>query len=47
MKPEKTEQKQKKDTRFKPGQSSNPKGTPPGTRNKLTMAAQALLDGGK
>lgn len=45
MKPENAGQKQGKDTRFKPGQSGNPKGKPPGTRNKITMAAQMLLDG--
>lgn len=45
MKPENAGQKQKKNTRFKPGQSGNPKGKLPGTRNKITMAAQALLDG--
>jgi len=31
--------------RFKPGKSGNPAGKKPGTRNKSTMAAQALLDG--
>ncbi|MGC9271845.1 DUF5681 domain-containing protein [Acidiphilium sp.] len=30
---------------FKPGQSGNPAGKPPGTRHKATMAAEALLDG--
>ena len=45
MKPENAGKKQEKDTRFKPGQSGNPKGKAPGTRNKITMAAQALLDG--
>lgn len=44
-KPENTGRKQKKDTRFKPGQSGNPAGKPPGTRHKATMAAQTLLDG--
>jgi hypothetical protein len=43
--PENADRKQKKDTRFKPGQSGNPAGKPPGTRHKTTMAAQALLDG--
>ena len=45
MKPENAGRKQGKDTRFKPGQSGNPKGKPPGTRHKATMAAQLLLDG--
>ena len=44
-KPENAGNKQKKDTRFKPGKSGNPAGKPPGTRHKITMAAQALLDG--
>jgi len=30
---------------FKPGQSGNPGGRPPGLLNKATMAAQMLLDG--
>lgn len=30
---------------FAPGKSGNPKGKPPGARNKATMAAMALLDG--
>ena len=30
---------------FKPGQSGNPKGRPRGSRNKATLAAEALLDG--
>jgi len=30
---------------FKPGQSGNPTGRPPGLLNKATMAVQALLDG--
>ncbi len=40
-----TGQKQKKDTKFKPGQSGNPAGKPSGARHKTTIAAQALLDG--
>jgi hypothetical protein len=32
-------------TRFKKGQSGNPKGKPPGARNKTTLAMEALLDG--
>lgn len=31
--------------RFRPGQSGNPQGRPPGARNKATRAAEALLDG--
>ena len=34
-----------RDTRFKPGQSGNPRGRPPGARNRATLAAEALLDG--
>jgi len=45
--PAKTGPKQdgRKDTRFKPGTSGNPNGRPEGSRNKATLAAQALLDG--
>ena len=32
-------------TSFKKGKSGNPKGKRPGTRNKATLAAQAILDG--
>lgn len=42
--PDKTDGKQGK-TKFKPGKSGNPKGRPKGSRNKTTMAVQALLDG--
>jgi hypothetical protein len=31
--------------RFQKGQSGNPKGRPPGSRNKTTLAVDALLDG--
>lgn len=31
--------------RFKPGQSGNPAGKPPGTRHKATRAVEALLEG--
>src|SRR6266481_3288228 len=31
--------------RFRKGKSGNPVGKPPGTRHKLTLAAEALLDG--
>ena len=30
---------------FKPGKSGNPKGRPQGSRNKATLALEALLDG--
>ena len=30
---------------WKPGQSGNPKGRPEGSRNRATLAAQALIDG--
>jgi hypothetical protein len=30
---------------FEPGQSGNPKGRPKGSRNKATLAMEALLDG--
>lgn len=33
-----------KDTRFKPGQSGNPRGRPAGSRNKATIAAEAMID---
>jgi hypothetical protein len=39
--PAKTEKKQ--DTRFRPGQSGNPKGRPKGSRNKLGEAFVAAL----
>ena len=42
--PDKTAQKQKA-TMFRPGKSGNPAGRPKGSRNKTTMAVQALLDG--
>jgi hypothetical protein len=32
-------------TMFKPGQSGNPAGKPKGTRNRTTLAVEALLDG--
>lgn len=33
-----------KDTRFKPGQSGNPRGRPRGSRNRTTVIAEQLLD---
>jgi hypothetical protein len=33
------------DTRFKKGQSGNPKGRPKGSRHKTTLAIEKLLDG--
>lgn len=36
---------QRKDTRFKPGQSGNPKGRPAGTRSKALLALDALAEG--
>lgn len=44
MAPANTDQKQES-TKFKPGQSGNPKGRPKGSRNKTTLAVQALLEG--
>ena len=35
----------KSPTRFKPGQSGNPRGKAKGTRHKTTLAMQALLEG--
>jgi hypothetical protein len=35
----------KKDTKFKKGASGNPKGRPNGSRNKVTLAVEKLLDG--
>ena len=45
MAADKAGRKQAKDTRFKPGQSGNPKGCRTGSRHKATLLAQALLDG--
>jgi hypothetical protein len=40
--PAKTDKKQ--GSQFKPGQSGNPNGRPNGSRNKATLALEALLD---
>lgn len=39
----KTEKKQ--DSKFKPGQSGNPNGRPSGSRNKVTLEMEALMEG--
>jgi Family of unknown function (DUF5681) len=36
---------QQGDTKFKPGQSGNPRGRAKGSRNQMTLAMEALLDG--
>ena len=33
-----------RDTRFKPGQSGNPAGRPKGSRNKINLLAQAMVE---
>ncbi|WP_346658170.1 DUF5681 domain-containing protein [Bradyrhizobium sp. 138] len=33
------------DARFQPGQSGNPRGRPRGSRNRTTLAVEALLEG--
>lgn len=46
--PDQTGKKQKtptKSTRFRPGQSGNPQGRPKGSKNKVTLLAQTLLEG--
>jgi hypothetical protein len=43
--PAKTAKKQGGAPPFKPGQSGNPAGRPKGSRNKATLALDALLDG--
>lgn len=35
---------EKSGTRFRPGQSGNPKGRPVGSRNKVTLAVEKLID---
>jgi hypothetical protein len=41
----KAETSTKRDTKFKPGQSGNPAGRPRGSRHKVTLAIEAMLDG--
>jgi hypothetical protein len=41
----KAETEPKSPTRFKPGQSGNPRGKAKGTRHRTTLAMQALLEG--
>jgi hypothetical protein len=41
----KVETSTKRDTKFKPGQSGNPAGRPRGSRHKVTLAIEAMLDG--
>ena len=43
--PEDTGRKQNKPQFFQPGRSGNPRGRPPGSRNKTTRAIDALFDG--
>ena len=43
--PENTEQLQANKGQFAKGQSGNPRGKPKGSRNKITLAVQALLEG--
>ena len=45
MATEKTGEKQRNLKPFRPGQSGNPDGRPKGSRNKATLAMEALLDG--
>ena len=45
MATEKTGKKQRNLKPFRPGQSGNPDGRPKGSRNKATLAMEALLDG--
>ena len=40
-----TNQKQNKDHLWKKGESGNPAGKPPGSRHKVTLAVERLLDG--
>ena len=42
---EKARKNQGGSTKWKPGQSGNPKGMPKGTRHKITQMAQGMLDG--
>jgi hypothetical protein len=44
-KPVKTDKDQRHPTRFKPGQSGNPKGRPKGSRHRVTLLAEQMIDG--
>lgn len=43
--PDKTDEDQNHPTRFKPGQSGNPKGRPKGSRHRITLLAEQMVDG--
>ena len=43
--PAKSEPEQGHKSRFKPGQSGNPKGRPRGSRHRVTLLAEQLVDG--
>lgn len=43
--PDKTDEEQSHRTRFKPGQSGNPNGRPKGSRHRVTLLAEQLVDG--
>jgi hypothetical protein len=43
--PAKTEKDQNFSSRFKPGQSGNPNGRPKGSRHRVTLLAERLVDG--
>ncbi len=44
-KPAKTDEDQGHLTRFKPGQSGNPNGRPKGSRHRVTLLAEQMVDG--
>lgn len=44
-KPAKTDEDQGHRTRFKPGQSGNPNGRPKGSRHRVTLLAEQMVDG--
>ena len=43
--PDKTDEDQSHRTRFKPGQSGNPNGRPKGSRHRVTLLAEQMVDG--